>query len=47
MTEHSGARFILGGEVTCTDGLAGELRRVVVDPIVRSLTHLIVEPAHP
>ena len=38
--------FIIGTEVTCTDGVCGELRRVIVDPIARVVTHLVVEPPH-
>ena len=29
--------FIIGTEVSCTDGACGELRRVVVDPVARPL----------
>jgi sporulation protein YlmC with PRC-barrel domain len=38
--------FIIGAEVVCNDGALGELRRVVVDPIDRSITHLVVEAPH-
>jgi sporulation protein YlmC with PRC-barrel domain len=38
--------YMMGVEVTCTDGACGELRRVVIDPVARSLTHLVVEPGH-
>ncbi len=38
--------FSIGSEVTCSDGVCGELRRVVVDPVARALTHLVVEPRH-
>jgi len=38
------AQFTIGSEVLCGDRLCGELRRVVVDPISRTLTHLVVEP---
>jgi sporulation protein YlmC with PRC-barrel domain len=36
--------FTIGSEVSCTDGDAGELTRVVVDPVAGVLTHLVVEP---
>ncbi len=36
----------IGSEVFCSDGSCGELRRVVVDPVARILTHLVVEPQH-
>jgi hypothetical protein len=42
---HSTA-FTIGSEVSGTDGVCGELRRVVVNPVARSLTHLVVRPKH-
>lgn len=36
--------FTIGSEVLCSEGPCGELRRVVVDPVARALTHLVVEP---
>jgi sporulation protein YlmC with PRC-barrel domain len=36
--------FTIGSEVECSDGVGGELTRVVVDPVARALTHLVVEP---
>jgi sporulation protein YlmC with PRC-barrel domain len=36
--------FTIGSEVACRDGDCGELRCVVVDPVARALTHLVVEP---
>lgn len=38
--------FNIGSEVACSDGVCGELRRVVVDPVARAITHLVVEPRH-
>lgn len=38
-------QFTIGAEARCTDGVCGEVRRVVVDPVARSVTHLVVEPA--
>ena len=38
--------FTIGSAVTCSDGPCGEVRRVVVDALARSLTHLVVEPKH-
>jgi sporulation protein YlmC with PRC-barrel domain len=38
--------YTIGSEVTCSDGACGKLSRVVVDPVARSLTHLVVEPQH-
>jgi sporulation protein YlmC with PRC-barrel domain len=34
----------IGAEASCTDGVCGEVRRVVVDPVARAVTHLAVEP---
>jgi hypothetical protein len=38
--------FTIGSEVACSDGVCGELTRVVVDPIAPAVTHLVVEPRH-
>jgi sporulation protein YlmC with PRC-barrel domain len=38
------AEFTIGAEVSCSDGDCGKLRRVVVDPVARAVTHLVVEP---
>ncbi len=38
--------FDIGAEATCTDGACGEVSRVVIDPVARTVTHLVVEPAH-
>jgi sporulation protein YlmC with PRC-barrel domain len=40
------AEYTIGAGVTCSDGGCGRLSRVVVDPVARSLTHLVVEPPH-
>ncbi len=39
-------KFTIGAEASCTDGICGEVIRVVVDPIARTVTHLVVEPKH-
>ena len=36
--------FMIGAGVSCADGACGEVTRVVVDPVARELTHLVVEP---
>jgi sporulation protein YlmC with PRC-barrel domain len=41
-----GTRFAIGAEASCTDGVCGEVSQVVLDPVHRSLTHLVVEPKH-
>src|SRR5215472_11076150 len=42
MTEPS--QFTIGAEARCSDGVCGEVTRVVVDPVARAVTHLVVEP---
>jgi sporulation protein YlmC with PRC-barrel domain len=42
----SETEFTIGSEVACSDGDCGELTRVVVDPVLRTLTHLVVEAEH-
>jgi sporulation protein YlmC with PRC-barrel domain len=39
-------QFKIGTAVSGSDGAIGKVTRVVVDPIARVVTHLIVEPAH-
>jgi sporulation protein YlmC with PRC-barrel domain len=39
-------RFTIGVDVSGTDGICGEVIRVVVDPVARTVTHLVVEPKH-
>ena len=36
----------IGADVSCTDGDCGTVTRVVVDPVARTVTHLVVEPKH-
>jgi len=38
--------FTIGADASCTDGVCGEVSRVVVDPVARAVTHLVVEPEH-
>ncbi len=40
------ARYTIGADVTCSDGACGNLSRVVIDPVARTLTHLVVGPKH-
>lgn len=37
--------FMIGAGVSCADGACGEVTRVVINPVTRELTHLVVEPA--
>jgi sporulation protein YlmC with PRC-barrel domain len=46
MTVTQPTQFTIGAEVNCTDGVCGEVSRVVVDPVARAVTHLVVEPEH-
>jgi sporulation protein YlmC with PRC-barrel domain len=36
--------FSIGAEVSCSTGTCGKLTRVIIDPVRRTLTHLVVEP---
>jgi sporulation protein YlmC with PRC-barrel domain len=38
--------FTIGAAATCSDGPCGAVSRVVVDPVARALTHLVIEPEH-
>ena len=38
--------FTIGADASCTDGVCGQVSRVVVDPVARAVTHLVVKPAH-
>jgi sporulation protein YlmC with PRC-barrel domain len=38
--------FTIGAAATCSDGPCGAVTRVVVDPVARELTHLVIEPEH-
>jgi sporulation protein YlmC with PRC-barrel domain len=39
-------RLQLGNAVHCADGVYGELADVVIDPLTRRVTHLVVAPQH-
>jgi len=39
-------QFKIGAHASCADGECGEVTRVVVDPVARAVTHLVVEPKH-
>lgn len=38
--------FDIGSEVDCSDGVCGHLTRVVLDPVARAVTQLVVQPRH-
>ena len=37
------AQFTIGADVSCTDGACGKVARVVLDPAVPAVTHLVVD----
>jgi sporulation protein YlmC with PRC-barrel domain len=39
-------QFTIGAEVSCTDGPCGQVRSVVVDPLAKVVTHLVIEAEH-
>ncbi|HEU5331599.1 MAG TPA: PRC-barrel domain-containing protein [Actinocrinis sp.] len=43
---HATTPYVIGSDVYCADEVCGRLDRVVIDPVARELTHLVVEPAH-
>jgi len=36
--------FTIGAEANCTDGACGHVSHVVVNPVARTVTHLVVDP---
>ena len=40
------ASFTIGAGASCTDGVGGHVTCVVVNPLARAVTHLVVEPKH-
>src|ERR1700722_8107664 len=39
-------QFTIGAEARCSDGDCGPVIRIVVNPVVREVTDLVVEPKH-
>jgi sporulation protein YlmC with PRC-barrel domain len=39
-------RLEIGNRVRCTDGVYGELADIVIDPLNKRVTHLVVQPEH-
>jgi hypothetical protein len=39
-------QFTIGAKVNCRDGECGEVIRLVVNPLVGEVTHIVVEPKH-
>jgi sporulation protein YlmC with PRC-barrel domain len=40
------ADFLIGTDARCSDGPCGQVSRIVIDPVARTVTHLVVEPKH-
>src|ERR1017187_4984126 len=39
-------QFTIGADVSCSDGICGQVRCVVVDPVAQEVSHLVVEAKH-
>jgi sporulation protein YlmC with PRC-barrel domain len=39
-------QFTIGAVARAADGVCGELKRVVVNPVSKTVTHLLIEPKH-
>jgi hypothetical protein len=46
MTMPEIVHFTIGADASGSDGVCGTVSRVVIDPIARTVTHLVVEPKH-
>jgi len=40
------AEFTIGARASCSDGFCGEVRRVIIEPTARAITHLVIDPGH-
>ena len=40
------AEFTLGARASCSDGSCGVVRRTILDPAARTVTHLVIAPRH-
>ena len=38
--------FRIGSDASCTDRACGQVSRVIVNPVAREVTHLVVDPKH-
>ena len=38
--------FAIGASASCSDGVCGVVRRIIIDPDNRAVTHLVIEPKH-
>ncbi len=39
-------QFTIGARASCTDGHCGEVRRLIIDPAIETVTHLVIQPGH-
>lgn len=39
-------QFLIGSEVRCSDAACGKVSRVIVDPLAKAVTDLVVDPGH-
>jgi sporulation protein YlmC with PRC-barrel domain len=39
-------QFTIGARASCTDGPCGEVRRLIIDPATKTVTHLVIQPGH-
>ena len=39
-------QFVLGTTARCSDGVCGMIRRMILDPDTRTVTHLVIGPRH-
>jgi len=40
------AEFAIGAQASASDGVCGEVSRLIMDPAVLTVTHLVIEPKH-
>lgn len=38
--------FRIGADASCADGACGQVSRIIVNPVAREVTHLVVDPKH-
>ena len=38
--------FTIGAQASCSDGLCGEVSRLIIDPAAGTVTHLVITPGH-
>jgi len=38
--------FTIGARASCSDGHCGEVRRLIIDPAIDAVTHLVIQPGH-